>query len=1008
MRIVIDLQGAQSSGSRNRGIGRYSTALALSMCRNRGKHEIVLALNGAFAESTDEIRQQFADILPEDAIRVFHPLPDVHSLDDQREAQREASAMAWEAFLASLEPDVVHVSSLFEGLSDDAVTSIGAYGFGTHQTVVTLYDLIPLINHERYLANPTLDRWYRRKIEHISRADLLLSISESSRQEGLEYLHFREEQIVNISTAADPQFRRVTLSRSEQIALRERHGINRPFIMYTGGIDQRKNIEGLICAYALMPEKVRSDFALAVVCSCHEDDRTRLLQLAKEAGLNSGDLVMTGFVPEDELIALYSSCRLFVFPSWHEGFGLPALEAMWCGAPVIASNLSSLPEVIGWADAMFDPLDSQSIADKLEQALTDEAFSKALVKHGAKQRRKFSWDETARTALTAIERLWSEAAKRTMPTRPSEKPRLAYVSPIPPARSGIADYSAELIPELARYYRLDLIVPDDFDMSQVGSDLRGQAEVILSASRFAAEPNVYDRVLYHFGNSDHHTHMFGLLEKIPGVVVLHDFFLSGILAYWQRQLDNQHVWYRALYRSHGYQALASLTSGEGTDQAIWRYPSNREVLDEADGIIVHSEHSQRLARQWVGKHCSERFTLIPLLRAAESDLDRAAARRRIGFAEDDILICSFGFMAATKHARAILDAWLASQASDDPRVHLIFVGQKDAGTYGATIDDTVSSSPKGGRVHITGWTEMPVFRDYLRAADIAVQLRTLSRGETSAAVLDCMNFGLPTIVNANGSMADLPDNCVLKLDDNFTHGDLVEAIDRLAKNSRLRSSLGQRARRHIQTVHDPSHCALRYFDAIESFSLKSQAAPIRLAERMRRMFGAALSDADCRLLAERLDWNAADYNDDGRILISIPSPEGVRGHEGWRQGPLMKALRDLAESTSISRIEPIYWSEESGAFRYARGLMLHLLDLPIDMLTDDFVEFRIGDSLLDLHEGYRSGRHAERLAQVRRRVSMSYHVLSSSSPTRASKATKVPKEIQAISTLLKDAGWRPI
>lgn len=1001
MRIVIDLQGAQSSGSRNRGIGRYSTALALEMCRIRENHEILLALNGAFAESVDDIRKQFAGLIPAESIRVFHPLPDVHSLNDEREAQREASAMAWEAFLASLEPDVVHVSSLFEGLSDDAVTSVGAYGYGRHLTVVTLYDLIPLINQERYLSNPVIDRWYRRKIDDIRRADLLLSISESSRQEGLTHLHFTDDQIVNISTAADPQFRPKTLSEKESENLKTKHGINRPFIMYTGGIDHRKNIEGLIEAYAILPADLRAKYALAVVCSCHEADRTRLLKLASEAGLGPHDVVMTGFVAEDDLIGLYSICSLFVFPSWHEGFGLPALEAMWCGAPVIGSNRSSLPEVIGWDDAMFNPLDKLEIASKIEQALTDSAFTEALLQHCKQQCRKFSWENSARTALTAIEQLWSEANRGREYNFPTEKPRLAYVSPIPPARSGIADYSAELIPELSRYYELDLIIPDDFDISKIDRGLIQHVGSVLTSAQFSVEHEHYDRVLYHFGNSDHHTHMFSLLAEIPGVVVLHDFFLSGILSYRQQHFKEEHVWSRALYYSHGYKALAAMAAPGGIEQAMWTYPSNREILDGADGIIVHSANSLRLASQWVGEGCLNRFTVIPHLRVPEVDTDANAARLRLGFGLNDIVICTFGIMGPTKQNRAILDAWLKSRASDKPNVHLIFVGQKDSGAYGAGIDGVIEASGKADRIRITGWTEMPQFRDYLRSADIAIQLRTLSRGETSGTVLDCMNFGVPVILNANGSLADLPQDCVKMLKDDFAQDELVAAIDELVDNHKQRETLGIRGRRLIETAHDPANCASLYRSAIESFALKTKSKPERVAVNIRRKHGRALSDLDREQLAERLDWNAAETNVDRRTLISIPA-QSLRLAQGWRDQPLAKVLKALILADSSPRIEPIYWSQDVGTFRFARHLILDLFQLPSDLLEDDVVDFRIGDTLVDLIEADRSLEHKDGLSNSLRRVTMSYHPFS----LDGIGAKKLPhSNIEYLVSALRQAGW---
>ena len=175
--------------------------------------------------------------------------------------------------------------------------------------------------------------------------------------------------------------------------------------MYTGGIDHRKNIEGLIRAYSLLPKPIRAGHQLAIVCSIQPPSRTALETLAKEKGLTANELVLTGFVPEEDLLTLYNLCKAFIFPSWHEGFGLPALEAMSCGRAVIGANTSSLPEVIGRDDALFDPMNDTAIAEKLAQVLTDDAFRSELEQHGLEQAKLFSWDASAQRAIAAFEAL---------------------------------------------------------------------------------------------------------------------------------------------------------------------------------------------------------------------------------------------------------------------------------------------------------------------------------------------------------------------------------------------------------------------------------------------------------------------------------------------------------------------------------------------------------------------------------------------------------------------------
>jgi len=308
-------------------------------------------------------------------------------------------------FLASHATDVVHVSSLFEGFPDNAVTSVGE---STAQvpTAVTIYDLIPLVHREHYLGHDPstpISQYYFRKLEYVRRANLILAISEATRQELIEWLELSPSTVVNISTAADPMFRPYATGEIDESSLRARIGVHRPFVMYTGGPDRRKNIDGLIKAWALLPPALRASHQLAVVCRLSDGHAASLRALASACGLAPDELVLPGFVSDEDLVGLYNLARVFVFPSWHEGFGLPVLEAMKCGAAVIAANTSSLPEVVGRADALFDPMRPASIAGALERTLTDESFRTSLQTHGIERALLFSWRATAQRALDAFE-----------------------------------------------------------------------------------------------------------------------------------------------------------------------------------------------------------------------------------------------------------------------------------------------------------------------------------------------------------------------------------------------------------------------------------------------------------------------------------------------------------------------------------------------------------------------------------------------------------------------------
>lgn len=402
MRIVIDMQGAQSE-SRFRGIGCYTMAFAQAVVRNCGEHEVILAVSGLFPETIEPIRSAFDKLLPQNNIRVWYapgPVLERHTGNDDT---RKIAELMREDFIEKLQPDVVHVTSLFEGYIDDAVTSTRNLGQKTIISV-TMYDLIPLLNPQQYLKpHPIYSTYYYRKIEELKKADVLLAISEYAKTEIIDSGLVSEPKVFNVSTAIDDTFEKRDYSEDEKKSLRSKFSIKEEFVLYTGGSDERKNLGRLIKAYSLLNEDIRKNHQLVFAGRMPDSDIQKLKKISKDNGLHSEELIFTGYIDQSELVALYNLCKLYVFPSWHEGFGLPALEAMTCGAPVIGANTTSLPEVIGFEDALFDPMDTIQINQKILYALTENSFRTQLCEHATLQAKNFSWDITANKAIEVWE-----------------------------------------------------------------------------------------------------------------------------------------------------------------------------------------------------------------------------------------------------------------------------------------------------------------------------------------------------------------------------------------------------------------------------------------------------------------------------------------------------------------------------------------------------------------------------------------------------------------------------
>ena len=758
MRIVIDMQGAQTE-NRFLAIGLNALSFAQAIIRNRGDHEILLALNGLFPETIELIRTAFDGILPQENVRVWRvlgPLAEAHADND---ARRNIAELAREAFLASLRPNIIHISSLFEGYLDNAITSIGRFDTTTLVSIM-LHGPISRFGPERHLlSDPSYAAYCQRKVDYLKKAVICLESPDSTGQENVKPPH---------------------------------------------------------------------------------------------------------------------------------------------------------------------------------------------------QEQAFLWDEMARHALARWETLYATQARDVLATPlVGRKPRLAFVSPLPPERSGIAYYSTELLPALADYYDIDVVV-EQTCVDDVWVNAHCVVRDVAWLRDHACE---VDRVVYQVGNSPFHAYMLPLLQQIPGTVVLHDFYLSDLMAWQECVAVVPYALCRALYLAHGYGAVRERY--RDTESAIRSYPANFGILQAAKGVVVHSNYSQQLIQHWYGKDDSRAIEVIPLLRSATESPDKVAARLVLGFAADDFVICSFGILGPTKLNHRLLAAWLGSALKHDKKCHLVFVGENNEGEYGANLTRTIKASGLGTRILITGFVSAELFHQYLTAADMAVQLRTHSRGETSAAVLDCMNHKLPLIVNANGSMAELDPEAVWMLPDEFDNLALIDAIEVLWRSPVRRQSMGARGHEVVSSKHNPAECARRYAYAIERFHYQSEASSAAIVSALvgaistQQALSAKkeMTDAELMIWAANLSANLPLPRSAKRLFLDISATCRNDLKTGIERVARALLLALLDAPPDGFRVEPVYLSDAGGAWHYrsAHHYTLSLLSCPPDVLYDDEpVEPACGDVLLGL------------------------------------------------------------
>ena len=270
--------------------------------------------------------------------------------------------------------------------------------------VVTIHDCIHL-RFPQYLPNPGAFYYARAMMSMAARRSRrVLTVSEASKDDILFYFGIPESKIEVIYNALDVRLAGEP-TPEEVVHVRDRFQLNHPFVLYTGNIKPHKNVDRLIDAFAILRQKVPDDVKLLIIGD-EASKYPNLRRLVHRHQLHQ-HVRFLGFVPDATLAVLYRLASVFVFPSLYEGFGLPPLEAMAAGAPVVTSNISSLPEVVGDAALLIDPMDPAEIAHAMARILTEPQLRAELVRRGRERVKAFSWERS----VARIRQVYGELAR---------------------------------------------------------------------------------------------------------------------------------------------------------------------------------------------------------------------------------------------------------------------------------------------------------------------------------------------------------------------------------------------------------------------------------------------------------------------------------------------------------------------------------------------------------------------------------------------------------------------
>ncbi|WP_269623841.1 glycosyltransferase [Prochlorococcus marinus] len=400
MKIVIDLQGLQIDGNRKRGIGRYCLEITKALIKYYPKNEYILFTNS----NLFDLRNDFIDELNNKNYNLtYFQCPTVGDLNESYSGKYSSfwlSTQLRSYALSLINADIILITSFFDGFRNNTLVSHDK-SFQLPPIVSIIYDLIPLIHSDQYLNNDQeFKLFYLKKIEELSNLDGLLAISQSSLREANQYLDIKSDLIFNISAACnDNKFTPVVSNLNVDTAYLGK------FLLYCGATDPRKNLSRLIEAYASLPVQLIFKHKLVLTGPYTDEEKSLIQEWMINFGLPPEYVVFLGFITDIELANLYRTCYLLIFPSLHEGFGLPVLEAMHCGAPVIASNLTSLPELLGDQRFLFDPYNVKEISYLIQKSLTDNIFYQSICSNSKERRKNYSWKKTSIKTIKSLKQV---------------------------------------------------------------------------------------------------------------------------------------------------------------------------------------------------------------------------------------------------------------------------------------------------------------------------------------------------------------------------------------------------------------------------------------------------------------------------------------------------------------------------------------------------------------------------------------------------------------------------
>lgn len=903
MRIALDLQACQTA-SRQRGIGRYALSMARALIESGSdRHEFFVILTSQYPAEAIEIRKTLSDVLVQERIVVVSSPGGIARAQSGNAWRAKAAQALYDDAMRTLAIDLVFCPSPFENMKADVVVPSAK----TVPFFATVHDLIPLTAPDIYLADDAERKAYFGQLAALRQADGLIAVSAFTKAETERRLGVEPYKITHAALGAADVFRPFSGPAETRDAILAKYGVKDRFVIVTAPYEERKNIHGMLAAYAAVDAAARANLQIVFAGFIREDSRTKILKMAREEGLGADEVLLAGYVPDEDLAALYSFCDLMVFPSLSEGFGLPPLEAMACGAIVIGSNTTSIPEVINHREAQFDPADTDDMAAVIQTALTSSTLRSRLAAWGKKRAAEFSWDKSARLVLQAFE----ASTLRPPPAvqgPSSDRQRIGVMAFTEYPEGRQAGVLGRLLQDLAARHEVFLCLRGEAPFDP----LIGTSAELCSEDWIEQQGGSLDAMIY--VADARRIHEFARWHASrPGVFILYDDVLSDADTASGNTIPGELQ--TALYETSGFAGLIDHMDQGGRAR---RYGAGQSLVGSGATVLVNDGDS--VAKGLKVVRTPPRTALIPIGPGE-------ALRRHFAIPPGARVVLASATDRTT--AGLVVQAFRSLREKD---VYLLLGFDDEAGNVLPVGEDPDRIGSVVGRIIRVGSEIRRRYGAFMAAASVVVVAGETADPTSRGLAIDARHLGKPLILAPED--AGSSDGAVV-----LSTTALAEALSAALKpvNLTIEATYARQGTAAFDDQPAKTGKALRTL-----LSAAPRPAPyLALASALPNQVADTFPDvADISRVVQCVAANAALVRTPKAFIdISALASPGVEGRLDSLVHQLLKALLMLGGSA----LDAVYF--DGTRYVLARRYLSRILGVRNPVLNDEAIHFRSGDRL---------------------------------------------------------------